>query len=51
MHLNLQKSSIKNKLFGITIEFKEFEFQVNLWIEFTKNDEFLKETHGSIHKK
>ena len=42
MYLNLKKSSIKNELFDRTIEFKEFEFQVNLKIEFTKNDEFFK---------
>ena len=42
MHLNLKKSSIKNELFDRNTEFKETEFQVNLQIEFTKNDEFLK---------
>ena len=42
MHLNLKKSSITNELFDRTIEFKEFEFQVNLQIEFTKNNSINK---------
>ena len=32
------RTSIKNKLFEITKEFKEFKFQQSLRIEFTKND-------------
>ena len=42
MHLNLKKSAIKNKFFETSKEFKEFEFQVNLQIEFTKNDKVFK---------
>ena len=41
-HLNLIRSAIKNKLFDITKEFIVFEFQENLQIEFTKNDEVFK---------
>ena len=41
-HLNLTRFSIKNKLFEITKEFKEFKFQQNLGIEFSKNDEVFK---------
>ena len=42
--INFTKSSIKNKLFEITKEFKEFNYQHNLWIEFTKNVKvFLKQ--------
>ena len=37
--LKLTRSSIKNKLFEISEEFREFKFQQNLRIEFTKNDE------------
>ena len=33
---------LKNKLFEITKEFKEFKFQQNFRIEFTKNDEVFK---------
>ena len=29
-HLSITRSSLKNKLFGITEEFKEFKFQQNL---------------------
>ena len=36
--LSLTRSSIKNKLFQITEEFKEFKFQQNLRIKLTKND-------------
>ena len=36
--LNLTRSSIKNKLFEIT---KEFKFLQNLRMEFTKNDELF----------
>ena len=35
-------TSIRNKLFEITREFKEFEFQQNLQIESSKNDENFK---------
>ena len=34
--LNLTKFSIKNQLFEITKEFKEFNFQQSVRIEFTK---------------
>lgn len=37
--LSLTRSYIKNKLFEINKELKEYEFQQNLQIEFTKNDE------------
>ena len=40
--LSLTRSSIKNELFEITKECKEFNFQQNLLIEFTKNDEAFK---------
>ena len=50
--LNLAISSIKNKLFETTKEFKEFKFHQNLAIEFTRNDEVFKieysQTHGLI---
>ena len=53
--LNLTRSSIQNKLFEITEEFKEFIFQQNLQIELTKKMKFLKiknsETNGLIQKK
>ena len=42
MHLKLTKSAVKNKLFDITTEFKEFEFKVSFQIEFIKNDEVFK---------
>ena len=42
MHLKLTKSAIKNKLFDITTEFKEFEFQLSFQIESLKNDEVFK---------
>ena len=40
--LSLTRSSTKNELFEITKECKEFNFQQNLLIEFTKNDEAFK---------
>ena len=40
--LNLTWSSIKDKLFKITKECKEFKFEQNLQVEFTKNDEVFK---------
>ena len=36
--LTLEDHLLKNKLFEITKEFKEFHFQQNIRIEFTKND-------------
>ena len=36
------KSCIKNKLFEISGEFREFKFQQNLRTEFTKNDKAFK---------
>ena len=51
MHLKLTKSAIKNKLFDITTEFKEFEFKVSFQIEFIKNDEVFKRNPCSIQKK
>ena len=39
---NLTRSSIKNKIFEITKEFKEFRFQQNLPVELAKNDEVFK---------
>ena len=41
--LTLQDLLFDNKLFDITKAFKEFEFQEHLQIEFTKNDEVLKD--------
>ena len=52
--LNLTRSSIKNKLFEINKECKEFKFQQSLQIELTKKMNLLKtkssQTHGSIQK-
>ena len=41
-NLTLIRSSIKNKLFDITKEFKELQFQQSLRIELTKHDEDFK---------
>ena len=40
--LNFIRSSIKNKLFKITKEFKGFKFQQNLRMEFIKSITFLR---------
>ena len=53
--LKLAISCIKNKLSKTSKEFKEFKFQQNLRIEFTKNDKDFKnkyfQTQGLVQTK
>ena len=42
--LELKRSCIKNKLFEITKEFKDFKIQQNLKVEFKNNEKGLEET-------
>ena len=49
MQCKLTRSSFKNKLFEVTIEFKEFKFQQNLRIEFIKNYDIFKNKIFATH--